>query len=277
MKKVLIVFDGPNYSEGALRFVAGLNALQPVLATAVCMPRVDDTKQWSAFALGNPGEAGVFLPAPDNDDEAAMNANKLRFKQHCEQNLLKYRLHNDCSSFPFRDLKKETRFSDVMVLGEQLFLNQLPRQQRFTYLTDTLHTSECPVVVVPEAYDFPQYNILAYDGSSESAFAIKQFAYIFPELARNPTMLVYVQPDESKEIPEMDFIEELATQHYVHLTFFKLNIDPALHFGTWLENSLSSILVSGAYGRSIISQFIKRSFVTDPVREHLLPVFICHR
>ena len=86
-----------------------------------------------------------------------------------------------------------------------------------------------------------------------------------------------MQPDENKAIPDMEYIEELASQHYEDLTFFKLNIDPYKYFNTWLDNRQATILISGSYGRSVISQLFKRSFIGEAIHQQHVPVFICHR
>ena len=39
-----------------------------------------------------------------------------------------------------------------------------------------VHDAECPVLIVPEDCPFPVNVILAYDGSDDSVFAMKQFA-----------------------------------------------------------------------------------------------------
>ena len=61
-----------------------------------------------------------------------------------------------------------------------LFIKNLSAEESDEYLKDALHASECPVLVVPEKFDFPESNILAFDGSESSVYAIKQFVYMFP-------------------------------------------------------------------------------------------------
>ena len=40
MKKILLAFDGSNFSEGAFEFVRRLNDIQPLLVTGVFVPQV---------------------------------------------------------------------------------------------------------------------------------------------------------------------------------------------------------------------------------------------
>ena len=47
MKKILIAFDGTQFSEGAFEFARALNELSPVLLTGVFMPQVSYANLWS--------------------------------------------------------------------------------------------------------------------------------------------------------------------------------------------------------------------------------------
>ncbi|MES1223637.1 MAG: hypothetical protein ABUT20_49535 [Bacteroidota bacterium] len=134
---------------------------------------------------------------------------------------------------------------------------------------------ECPVIVVPENFVFPKNNILLYDGTERSVYAIKQFAYLFPELAGNRTLLVYISGDE--KIPDQVNIEELAARHFHDLTIMKVEIDPGKYFTTWLSERKSGILISGSFGRSAFSRMLKKSFISNAIKEHTLPVFIAHK
>ena len=52
---------------------------------------------------------------------------------------------------------------------------------------------------------------------------------------------------------------------------------PEKYFNTWLSEIPNPIVVSGAYGRSLLSRVFRRSFVEDTLRAHQVPVFIAHR
>ena len=145
------------------------------------------------------------------------------------------------------------------------------------YMKEALHHSECPVIIVPEKFQFPKVNILAYDGSESSVYAIKQFTYLFPELCRHETLLVYSSAKNEHEVPEKQQIEELTKQHFLNVSLLKLDFDPKKNFGRWINENSNAILVSGSFGRSMVSEMFKKSFVTDVIAEHRLPVFIAHK
>jgi nucleotide-binding universal stress UspA family protein len=273
MKKILIAFDGTQFSEGAFEFARRLNQLQPILLVGAFIPQVSYANLWSyAGAMAGPS----FVPLLEAEDTETVQRNIARFEKLCQQDGIAYRIHKDFYDFALPELKRETRFADLLIISSEKFYENLAGEDPSEYMKDALHASECPVIVVPEEFDFPGRNILAYDGSDSSVFAIKQFAYLFPELGGNETMLVYSKDKEAK-LPYENFIEELAGQHFHDLRIMKLENQPRKEFRNWICQNKGAILVSGSYGRSFFSQMMRKSFVSEIIAEHKLPVFITHR
>jgi hypothetical protein len=274
MKKILLAFDGSNFSEGAFEFARKSNDVEPVLATGVFMPQVDFANLWS-YASATVGTGYIPLVEEDSGDDVQHNI--AHFEDLCQNNGIAYRVHKNFYSFALPELKKESRFADIIVLSGELFYKGVIENNQFDYLRDALHAAESPVVIVPEHYDFPENNILAYDGSAESVYAIKQFAYVFPELTNNPTLLVYGDNEEDAEFPCRENIVELATQHFKNLSCHTLEFASKKYFSNWIQERNGSILVSGSFSRSVFSQFLKKSFVADIIKNHKVPVFIAHK
>jgi len=272
MKKILLAFDETNFSEGAFEFARRLNELSPILLTAVFLPQSQIANAWSYAATG-----AAFVPLLETDEANQIEKNIARFKELCESCSIEYRVHKDYFDLAIPALKKESRFADLVILGSEAFYSEFSEQDQQQYLEQVLHDLWCPVIVVPEKYSFPQSVTLTYDASNSSIFAIKQFAYLFPELCNKDVMLVYVSDDDTKSLPEMQQMEELAGRHFPNLSMLNLRLDTKALFNTWLSERRSSILVCGSYGRSGISQLFKKSFITDIIGEHMLPVFIAHR
>ncbi|THU39527.1 hypothetical protein FAM09_13565 [Niastella caeni] len=274
MIKILLAFDGAHFSEGAFGFARKLNESSPILLTGVFLPQIDYAALWSySAAVG----AGMVMPLAEEEDAAAVEKNIERFTSLCQLANIEYRVHKDFTDFALPGLKKETRFADLLILGSESFYENIGVNEPNSYLKEAIHNAECPVLVVPEQFEFPEKNILAYDGSDSSAYAIKQFAYLFPEFTDNKTVLIYARANDEISFPEEQNIEELCSRHFPDLTFFKLGIDPKKYFALWSSEKKGSILVSGAYGRSSFSMMFKRSFVSDVIRDHKLPVFIANR
>ena len=98
-----------------------------------------------------------------------------------------------------------------------------------------------------------------------------------PEFVKNPTLLVYAKNEKEEEIPNEEYIEELAARHFPDLSIMKLHLEPKEYFATWIGEKKNSLLVSGSFGRSSLSRVFKKSFIKDVIKDHRLPIFIVHR
>ncbi len=273
MKKILIAFDDSHFSEGAFEFARRLNEQAPILLTAVFLPHVDFT---SALAYAQ-GGASLYVPLIEGYDAAEIAVQAKIFEEACTQHHIEFRVHKDHNNFAMEELKKETRFADLLLLGSEKFYNNLGIDHPNEYLRMALHEAECPVILAPEDFHFPASNVLSYDGSEHAAFAIKSFADLFPELCANKTILVHATSRSNAEIPDIAYIQELAGRHFSDLTIDILHADPKKYFETWLMNVKDPILVCGSFARSGFSQAFKKSFVNEVICDHRIPVFIAHR
>lgn len=272
MKKILLVFDGPHFSEGAFAFAKELNSRQRIFLTAAFLPQVDYANLWSYSGGG--ASADVFIPLVENQDAEQVKENMDRFVSLCKQNHIAYSMHKDFLDFVTPELKKESRFADLVILGSETFYQGMGMADPVTYLQDALHQMECPVLLVPEKFSFPKTNILAYDGSASSVFAIKQFAYLFPELTDNPTLVISQQADD-EELKEKKNIEELIARHYNAPGFCKVDQDKEALIA-WLEDKKQAILVAGSFSKSAIRRIFHKSFIADIIQQHSIPIFISH-
>ena len=274
MRKIIIAFDGFQFPESSFRFAAQLHQHDPILLTGVFLPQSSYANLW-AFADGV--GAPMFVPHLEESDEELVEKNISHFEDLCRKEGIEYRVHKDFYDLAMPELKKESRFSDLMILSAQHFYEQNGGDSPNHYLINALQEMECSVIVVPDQYEFPGVNIIAYDGSEASVFAIKQFAYLLPELGSNPTLLTYMHPDEREKIPFEPYIEELAARHFSDLTISKIELDARKYFTTWISEKKSALIISGSFGRSSFSQMFKKSFLSEVIRQHLIPVFIGHK
>ncbi|MHA4844127.1 adenine nucleotide alpha hydrolase family protein [Flavitalea antarctica] len=273
MKKVLIAFDGGNFSEGAFAFALKMNSTQPLLLTGVFLHQLDYANLWTYANAATP----VFVPLVEADESVLIERNVARFESSCKRAKIDYKVHTNVSDFALPELKNETRYTDLLIVGSETFYSNMSKAEVNLYLQDALHEAECPVIVVPEEYAYPNSNILAYDGTASSVFAIKQFTYLFPEFTRNPTSLTYATRDYSGAFPEHEKMQELVAGHFTDLNLLNLELDLKKYFAVWMSEKKAAILVCGSFGRSGLSRMLKSSFIADVIADHKIPVFIAHR
>jgi nucleotide-binding universal stress UspA family protein len=271
MKKVILPFDGGKFSEGAFAFAISLNDIHPILLTGIFLSQLD----FSKFFLFPPSDSQGIATEKDTE-EKNIQRNIEQFSSLCFQNNIQFKIHANLEEFAIPELTKETRFADLLIIGSEIFFKHISKEDSTLFLEDTLQHTECPVLVVPEKYYLPSQNILAYDGSASSVFAIKQFAYLFPHLCSNKTILVYAG-EQNEDIPAQVNIEELATSHFSNLAITLLSTKRKKNLNEWIMDRENPILVSGSFGRSGFSYLFIKSFVINIIDAHKTPVFIAHQ
>ncbi|MFN5642803.1 MAG: hypothetical protein ACK45S_10445 [Sphingobacteriales bacterium] len=271
MLNVMVAFDGQHFSEGAMKMVNYLNSKIPMSITGVFISPVDyrELLGYSGMGMGTP-----IFTIPVGDDEKMLEQTAKKFREYCRKNKLPYHTHKDTNLFAMEELIRETRFADLLIISSELFYENIDHDQPNEYLRRTLHESECPVLLVPENFLEPYSVLLSYDGKASSVFAIKQFAYLLGDkLALNA--LLFHGADE--ELPEKKRINELSSRHFNPLSIEHLNHDDAEQLKKWLTKNKHAILVAGAYGRGELSTIFRKSYISDLIRAHKIPIFIAHR
>lgn len=275
MKKILLAFDGSHYSEGAMEFARQLHNINPVFLAGVFLPQIDYSALWSYSGGGKAGD--IFIPMVEDEDAAAVQENIRRFEDFCARYDIEFSVHKNFLDFAVPEIKKESRFADLLIISSERFYEQAGNDGLNIYLREVLHDVECPVIVVPESFSLPLTNILTYDGKEESVYAIKQFAYLLPEFTAYETLLVCATSNNQETLPQQDNIEELVQRHYSKLKLVRLDTHASKNFASWLEDKNAAIVICGAFSRSTMAQLFHKSFIADVIRQHRLPVFIAHK
>ena len=270
-----MAFDGSSFSDGSLKFLKELNSVNPLFISGAFLPQTDVANLWSYASAGMQG--GSFVPLVEAADSQTINKNISRFVSFCKTNRISHSIHKEYFDFALPELKRESRFADLIVVSSEKFYENAGTEVPNEYLTNLLHGIECPALVLNEHSTFPKSNILAYDGSESSVFAIKQFAYLFPEFSRNKTTLLNVHRNANHLFPDEPNIRELAGLHFPHLKVNKLEFEPKKFLSTWMDEVPAPILVSGAFSRSEVSMIFHKSFVNEIIADQNVPVFIAHR
>lgn len=275
MKKVIIAFDGKHFSQGALNIAEYLNEQEPILLTGIFLSAVDyrDVIGVGAAGMGGP----VFMPVLEKEDETVVKESIEHFETICRRKGFEYRVHKDNELFALEELLTETRFADLLIISGENFYVNVGEKQPNDYMQRVLHKSECPVIVVPENYELPNNIVLTYDGGEAAVYAIKQFAYVLPELCKLETTLFFASHKE-EELPERDRMSELAARHFENLSLQRMDIaKPAKVFNEWIAEKRGTMVVAGSFARSGLSESIRRSFVYETIADHKVPIFIAHK
>ena len=271
-KQVLFVCAGKEFPQGAFNFLRSMQQQEQVHVLGLFFNPIDVDAMVTV--------SQIVVQAPYDRirerEHEVMAANRSSFSRQCEQHHIRYQVHARDGQWDNDILVGESRFADVLVLSGELFYADINLRQPNVYLREALYSAECPVVIVPEDYKQCERVFMAYDGSKESLFAIKQFCYLFPQMTDLPTEMLYVRDEPEDNIPDLDRLRQYTRQHFDAMGFSKLHFKASHYFSTWIGAKKDVLLVTGSYGRSPFSYLAKHSFAEQVISEHKIPLFIAH-
>ena len=272
MNKIIIAFDATNFSMGAVEFIMRRNLDYPCRVKAYFLSPVEHSSLLGYQLV--PAEHLVVDEADEMDDTALRNIEF--FKGFCERHDIQASIYADESKGTLQAMIEDTRFADLLVVGMESFFTNVDEELHDATLGEILHSSECPVFLVPDDYFQPARIIFSYDGSASSMYAIRQFCHLLPEMHKRVATLVYASSKE-EEIPNKEMVTDYLSRHFDTLIIQKLDIDARKYFSTWVADKECAMLVAGAFGRSGFSELFKSSFVSGLLRQHKVPMFIAHK
>lgn len=271
-KQVLFICAGNRFPQGAFNFLLSMHAQEPVNVLGLFFSPIDLEAMITAAQI--PVQAPYDRIREREHD--ILETHKALLATQCAKHNIRFRLHPHDRQWDKDLLVKESRFSDLILLSGESFYADIDARQPNVYLHEALHAAECPVMLIPENYRQCDHIYMAYDGSRESLFAIKQFCYLLPGMTDLPTEMLYVREEGSDGIPDLEHLRHYTRLHFDAMGFSKLHFKASHYFATWIGEHKNVLLVAGAYGRSSVSYLARKSFAEQVIHEHKLPVFIAH-
>lgn len=178
---------------------------------------------------------------------------------------------------PIQEIIFESRFADLLIIDPEISFYNRDEPLPSHFVKEVLSRAECPVLLAPKKFEGMEEIVFCYDGSASSVFAIKQLTYLFPELNNKKVLLLEVKEQVKEELLEehkrmMDWLR----QHYHSVYYHAIegNVKDQLFDFFFLKEKM--LIVIGAYGRSILSNFFHKSNADVLIRMIDLPIFITH-
>ena len=274
MEKILLAMDGYKQNTYAIDFACYLAKLTHSRLTGVFLEG-DPEDGEEEIVRGAAPQAVAELSGGVFTADPVLQRVK-RFREACLGREVAAKVHRD-RGVPVSDILLESRFSDLIVVDPETSFRKVETEFPGRFIRDVLLAAECPVVVSPYRFESLDEVIFAYDGTSSSVFSIKQFTYLFPEFKRKRAVVVDVRKGEETAIEEQYKMKEWLSAHYLEVDFVLLKGDPSDELFGYLLERKNAIVVLGAYGRGILSRFLKPSHASLLLRTINLPIFIAHR
>jgi hypothetical protein len=274
MEKIILVISGDKPAPNVLDFACQLAGITRARLTGFFFQSqpIQNTQLYGlpfadAFANTDQPEQELYQHKPDALVES--------FRHTCSGKGIPASAHYTESGV-LEALINESRFADLIVADAAtaaLDENDVPS----SFMKQLLADAKCPVIVAPVASMPIEEIVFCYDGSPSSILAMKQFAYLLPELEDKKASAVQVKKDDDMPDEERRHITHWLSNHYTYSGFMVLkgsHADDELF--TYLLKKRNAIVVMGAYGRNLLSMFLRRSQADLLIQSLAYPVFIAH-
>lgn len=198
------------------------------------------------------------------------------FKEECLRKGIKPEVYVDKGE-PIQEIIFESRFSDLLIIDPELSFYNREEPLPSHFVKEILARAECPVLLAPEKFENIEEIVFCYDGSASAVFAIKQLTYLLPEMQDRKVMLLEVSTKSEQEFTEghrrmMDWLRS----HYHSVYYHSLKGDVKDELFHYFFKREKILIVIGAYGRSMLSNFFRKSSADVLIRTVDMPIFITH-
>lgn len=172
-------------------------------------------------------------------------------------------------------LINESRFSDLIIADAAVSYISKTQEAPSALLQHLLAAAQCPVIIAPSSFTPVNEVVFCYDGSPSSIFAMKQLTYLLPELGESKATAVQIS-EEDIPASEKKCITTWMSRHFESSDFVTLKGNTEQALFDYLFKKQQTLVVMGAYGRSIVSRLFKHSHADLLIKTLACPLFITH-
>lgn len=275
MKKIIASFDGLKYSASTEKYALEFAKKYNVKLFGVFLEDVNYHSYKITDMIGGDDvdiEKAEYLRKSDTDTRE--NSIK-HFNTQCMEAGIIHSTHRD-RNLAIQELIHESMFADLVIIQNNETHTHYSEDAPTRFISDLLERSECPVLVVPPVYRFPQKTIFLYDGEPSSIYAIKQYASLFPDENLCAELVTVNKKDNI--IPDRHLLREWIKINYPDTSFHAITGNSHEEILHYLKEQIeNTIVVLGAYGRGTISRMLHRSLADVLMKNLQVPLFISHK
>lgn len=274
MKKIIAVINTHKPNLASIGFACRIAAMTGTKVTGLFVENIffgyvpEDSYE-------PPAEKNVGTTAKPSSTTATGHAIEL-FTEECQKNGLQPDIYVDKGE-PIQEIIYESRFADLLVIDPAINFYDRDEQLPSHLVKEVLANAECPVILSPDVFGQIDEIVFCYDGSASSVFAIKQFTYLLPQLSSKNVLLLEVAGGrKSQDDDSHKRVLAWLQTHYHTASYESLHGDAKDELFGFLLKKENRFVVMGAYGRSLLSRFFRRSNADILIRSIDLPLFITH-
>lgn len=271
MEKILVAVDAAQNNGKLMEFACYIARLTHSGLTGIFLEEEvkPEISLWATYANA------LQMTGAENQSVVAQQyaINQEAFKWACRSAGVSHTLQTSAS---VGDLISESRFADLMLLDAGAWQSDDPEAEVADWVRNVLSQSECPVMVAPRSLEEIEEIIFTYDGSASAVFAIRQFTYLFPQLADRKAIVLQVSETEGEVVSGREQIGSLLKMHYSGIGFHVIQGKASTALHQYLRGRKNALVVMGAFGRNGFSGYFRPSTAELLLAQMRLPLFIAH-
>lgn len=277
MEKIIVLMDPMNPGNHALDFACFLQRKTPSRISCILLDNPETARPVQRDLHGFPVVfADQDLRKSQIAAEAKVEERISGLKKEFAVSGVVFKRHH---IHPLHEevILRESLFADLLVLDARMMSGKASEESPTFFVREILAKSACPVIVAPESVEEPKEIVFCNNYTPDSIFAIKQFAHLFPQWQRKKLTILEVMVSSGKETNVQSRLSEWLQSHFHNFQFEIFNGDVNHILFDYLFKRKNSFIVMGAYGRSALSTFLKKSTAGHLIKMVSQPVFISHR
>ncbi len=278
MKKIIAAIDAVNFSAKQLQHFNSWSIQANGKLVAVFLENIaGEPIEYLGALPSDVAPLYAELNWQHIDDRRKIISEKIKlFDDTCEVLKINASLHED-EKMPLEEIIRESKFADLLLIENNISFNKLFESDPPRFVKEVLRESQCPVLLLPSEKKDVKELFFAYNGTASSMYAIRSFTNLFNDYTNKPVTIMFVDEHKKGIIPDEKLLKEYMQCHYKTWTTTIINGDePAFELMSFLMNKSNYLVTLGAYGRSNMSQFFRKSDAKKLLTMLNTNIFITH-
>ncbi len=278
MKKILVILNSVNAPShvisSAIEIAKPGNAL--LHAVFLIPPVYKPSLEYPFISDMSLTEVAVTGESIEQENQDVTNHNIQLFSDACNDADISFKVSLSRET-SLEELIQHSAFADLIIADAKTDLSSSLSLPLTVSMSDLLIDTHCPVFLLQHEIKQPQQVVLTYDGSYSSAYALKQYSYIFPEWRNLPTSLLSIFSRSNKQMEHEEDIKDWLMQHFPNAKIILQHGDIKNEMVNAIKQyEADTLVVMGAYGRTAISRLFRKSLSNTIINETKAALFITH-
>lgn len=278
MEKILIAIDSHRMDVHAVNFACYLANLTDSSLTGIFLNNTPQQMLAPTELESGSEKAGTFINEAAWSlyaEEESPRSNMIRFSNIANERAVNFNMLRE-DGVPGEALAAETRYADILVMDAGTSFSGRPETTPSQFVEEILQVSECPVIIAPDRFEGIDSILFCFNTGKSSAYAIKQFTYLFPEYSNKKMKVLLLNKDEEWDEDDLNALMEWLQDHYDDVEIIPADANNADSNWKFLEIRHTDMIVMGAYGKGLLRAFFEDQWKGNQLFSSHAPVFIAH-